>query len=82
MHKSIIILIIGFSFITACKKWGNLITDSMVVHVGNGLAGIPQRVLHYTYDNNSNPLQLGNEAFLMIDRDWIGCPRSPHRQYG
>jgi hypothetical protein len=51
----------------------NLLTDSLVGYYGG--TGAPQHVLTYTYDNHPNPLQLGNEAFLFIDRDWIGCPR-------
>jgi hypothetical protein len=51
----------------------NLISDSVVAY-GAG-SGFPQWVINYQYDNNPNPLSLGNEALLLPDRDWTGLPR-------
>jgi hypothetical protein len=51
----------------------NLISDSFVAYASGSSS--PQWVIHYQYDNNPNPLSLGNEALLLPDRDWTGLPR-------
>jgi hypothetical protein len=53
----------------------NLVTDSVVSYMPISSVAIPQWVIKYTYDNNSSPLRLGNEALFILDRDWIGLPR-------
>jgi hypothetical protein len=50
----------------------NLLVDSFATISGTNT--YPYQVYHYTYDDHPNPLILGDEALLMLDRDWIGEP--------
>lgn len=65
---------LGSSHFYNFDQQGNLVRDSVVSYIP-GYNGIPQWVINYTYDGKTNPLKLGNEAFLLLDRDWIGLPR-------